>query len=81
VSKIGTVYWKGVNWAVGEAFSGLKVAFEPNPETNAKPNTRLVRFANVEMGIIGDSVWKRLRPTACAVSTRKDACSRKTQQS
>jgi len=77
VNENGAVYWKGRNWLVGEAFAGLDVVLEENPEKGAKADTRLVRFANVKLGVIGDSVLGRLRPTACAGPKRKMPCRRK----
>jgi len=77
VNEKGGVYWKGRNWLVGEAFAGQDVVFEENPEKGAKADTRLVRFANVKLGVIGDSVLGRLRPTACAGPKRKTPCRRK----
>jgi hypothetical protein len=77
VSDNGGVYWNGKNWLVGEAFVGLEVAFEKNPEKGAKADTRLVRFANVNLGVIGDPVFGRLRPTASAGQKRETTCRRK----
>jgi len=81
VGDSGMVYWKGKNWAVGEAFIGLRVAMEANPEPDADPDTRLVRFANVELGVIGDHVCGRLRPTASAVRKRESARHNKRERS
>jgi hypothetical protein len=39
---------------VGEAFAGLSVVLEANPEPGAQSDTKLVRFANIRLGIIGD---------------------------
>lgn len=74
VDSNGMIYWKGKNWAVGEAFSGLEVVSEKNPERGAKADTALIRFANIKLGIIGDSVWSRLRPTASVGSKREKSC-------
>jgi len=74
VDSNGMIYWKGKNWAVGEAFSGLEVVSEKNPERGAKADTALIRFANIKLGIIGDNVWSRLRPTASVVSKREKSC-------
>jgi transposase InsO family protein len=74
VGESGMVYWKGRNWAIGEAFVGQKVVMEANPEPNAAADTRLVRFANVKLGIIGDHVFGRLRPTASDGQKRKKSC-------
>ena len=64
VSSSGAIYWEGKNWMVGEAFAGLSVVLEANPEPGAQPDTKLVRFANIRLGIIGDRSCGRLRPTA-----------------
>jgi transposase InsO family protein len=80
VSETGMVHWAGKNWAIGEALAGLPVVMEENPEPDAKADTRLVRFANLKLGIIGDSVWNRLRPTASAGSKRETACRRTTKK-
>jgi transposase InsO family protein len=77
VSENGYVSWKGKNWLVGEAFAGLEVVFDENPEKGAKAETKLVRFANVKLGVIGDPVFGRLRPTACAGQKRERPCHRK----
>jgi len=45
------------NWAVGEAFAGLEVVSKKNPEPRAQADTALIRFANIKLGIIGDSAW------------------------
>jgi transposase InsO family protein len=81
VGESGMVYWNGRNWAVGEAFAGLEVVVEANPEVDADPDTRLVRFANVRLGIIGDHVWGRLRPAASDGPKRERACRKKTKTS
>jgi putative transposase len=81
VDSNGMVYWRGKNWAVGEAFAGLEVVSEQNPEPGAKADTALIRFANVKLGIIGDNVWSRLRPPACEDSKRKKACRKSKQKS
>jgi transposase InsO family protein len=80
VNENGMVYWAGRNWTVGEALAGLRVTLEENPESDAKPDTRLVRFANVKLGIIGDHAWGRLRPTASAAPMRDRTCRPKSQQ-
>lgn len=77
VNETGTVYWGGKPWAVGEAFVGLEVVLEANPEARAKADTRLVRFANVKLGVIGDHACGRLRPTACDDRKRGKPCTRK----
>ena len=80
VSENGGVYWNGKNWLIGEAFAGLEVVFDENPEKGAKAETKLVRFANVKLGVIGDPVWNRLRPTACADSKPERTCRKKQQR-
>ena len=77
VSETGTVYWGGKTWAVGEAFAGLEIVLEANPEPRAKADTRLVRFADVKLGVIGDHACGRLRPTACDDHKRGKSCTRK----
>lgn len=63
VSDSGHVYWEGRNWAVGEAFAGQQVVFEPGSE----PGVTGVRFANLLLGEIGGGCpFGRLRPTASA---------------
>ena len=79
VNDSGSIYWNGKNWAVGEAFAGLEVVLEANPEPDADADTRLVRFANVRLGVIGDPVFGRLRPTASAVQKREKPCRKKTK--
>lgn len=74
VDSNGMMYWKGRNWAIGEAFSGLEVAIERNPEPRAKADTALIRFANVKLGVIGDNAWGRLRPTASVVPKQEKSC-------
>jgi transposase InsO family protein len=74
VSESGTIHWGGKSWAVGEAFAGLEVVLEENPEEGAKADTRLVRFANVKLGVIGDHACGRLRPTACDAPKREKPC-------
>ncbi len=54
---------------------------ETNPEPDADAATRLVRFANVKLGIIGDYVCGRLRPTASAGHKRKSVCKKKRNKS
>ena len=81
VGETGMVYWKGRNWAIGEAFNGLQVVLEANPEPDADPDTRLVRFANVKLGIIGDHVCGRLRPTASDGHKRENSCKKKVETS
>lgn len=78
VSETGTVSWEGKSWGVGEAFAGRKVALENNPEDNAALETRLVRFANVRLGIIGDTAYGRLRPTASAARKQEKHCTKVT---
>ena len=80
VGETGMVHWAGKSWAVGEAFAGLLVTMEKNPEPDAKADTRLVRFANVSLGIIGDHAWGRLRPTASAAPRRERTCRGKNQE-
>ncbi len=77
VSDSGSIYWAGKSWAVGEAFAGLEVVLEANPEEGAEADTRLVRFANVKLGVIGDHAGGRLRPTASADRQRGKPCPRK----
>lgn len=81
VGESGMVYWQGKNWAIGEAFAGLEVVLEANREPKADPATRLVRFANVKLGIIGDHVCGRLRPTASDGPKRESSRKKKTQRS
>ncbi|CAN5526088.1 hypothetical protein BH09VER1_BH09VER1_50820 [soil metagenome] len=74
VSENGYVSWQGQNWLIGEAFAGQKVALEPNPEPGAQAQTRLVRFANVPLGILGDVDYGRLRSTASADPKPRRSC-------
>jgi hypothetical protein len=79
IDSNGMMYWRGKNWAVGEAFAGLEVVSEKNPEPRAKADTALIRFANIKLGIIGDSAWGRLRPPASGAPKREKSC-RKTKR-
>ena len=81
VSSTGAIYWQGKNWLVGEAFAGLSVVLEPNPEPEADPDTMLVRFANIHLGVVGDRSYGRLRPTASTDRRNGIPCKKPTPQS
>ena len=74
VSDSGLVTWLGQNWFIGEAFAGQHLALDPNHEPTPNPDTRLVRFANVPLGIIGDVAYGRLRPPASTVPKPRRTC-------
>lgn len=74
VNETGQVFWQGRDWLVGEAFAGQNVALEPNPEPAAQAHTRLIRFANVPLGILGDVAYGRLRPTVSAAPKPRKSC-------
>ena len=80
VSESGSISWEGKSWAVGEALAGQKVVVENNPEAKAAPGTKLVRFANVPLGIIGDAAYGRLRPPASAAHKQKKNCAAKVKK-
>jgi hypothetical protein len=74
VNESGFVAWQGKNWFIGEALAGQRLALDPNPEPSATPDTRLVRFANVPLGILGDRAYGRLRPPASTDRKPKRSC-------
>lgn len=69
VSETGYVSWQGRAWAIGDAFAGQRVVFEPREDDTIVG----VRFANLLLGEIGGGCpFGRLRPTAYAA--RRGSC-------
>ena len=58
VNTAGFISFGGSNCYIGEAFGGVEVALEPS----GKDGLIAVRYANIELGTLGDS------PSACTTS-------------
>jgi transposase InsO family protein len=67
VSETGHIYWNKARWHVGDAFAGVKVALRKGP----KPEWPTVWFAGLELGMLADSPYRRLQPTAYATDKGK----------
>jgi putative transposase len=70
VNSAGYISLGGSSSYIGEAFGGVEVALEPS----GKDGLIAVRYANIELGTLGDSPSARLRPTASAARRVNSAC-------
>jgi len=70
VNSAGFISLGGSASYIGEAFGGVEVALEPS----GKDGLIAVRYANIELGTLGDSPSARLRPTASAARRANSAC-------
>lgn len=81
IDERGNLHVDGQRWAIGEAFIGHRVVLEESWEADSKPGCKGVRFANIRLGIIGDSPSGRLRPTASAARMGTPSCTQQKSRS